>query len=72
MRSVSRSFCQSIGRSVCQHVFSRTVVAVDTTRGYVGMCNGRSSQQESGAALSMFNVYGGGLKLYAAIILGEH
>ena len=38
--------------SVCTHVFSRTVAAVDTKRGYVGMCNGRSAQQESGAALS--------------------
>ena len=34
------------------HVFSRTVAAVDTKRGYVGMCNVRSAQQESGAALS--------------------
>ena len=33
-------------------LFSRTVAAVDTKRGYVGMCNGRSAQQESGAALS--------------------
>ena len=28
------------------------MAAVDTKRGYVGMCNGRSAQQESGAALS--------------------
>ena len=39
----------------------RTVAAVDTKRGYVGMCNGRSAQQESGAALSKEqHVYGGG------------
>ena len=30
--------------------FSRTVAAVDTKRGYVGMCNGRSAQQESGTS----------------------
>ena len=55
---VGRCFCLSVGRSVgvsvglclCSHVFSRTVAAVDTKRGYVGMCNGRSAQQESGAA----------------------
>ena len=42
----------AVGRSivVCPHVFSRTVAAVDTKRGYVGMCNGRSVQQESGVA----------------------
>ena len=39
-------------RSVMMHVFSRTVAAVDTKRGYVGMCNGRSAQHESGAASS--------------------
>ena len=38
-----------MGFTVCTHVFSRTVAAVDTKRGYVGMCNGRSAQQESGA-----------------------
>ena len=37
---------------VCSHVFSRTVAAVDTKRGYVGMCNGRSAQQESGATFN--------------------
>ena len=39
----------SVGLSVCPHVSSRTVAAVD---GYVDMCNGRSAQQESGAASS--------------------
>ena len=34
---------------VSPHVFSLTVAAVDAKRGYVGMCNGRSAQQESGA-----------------------
>ena len=53
-----------VGRSVCvcSHVFSRTVAAVDTKRRYVGMCNGRSAQQESGVALSknsMFKAGGG-------------
>ena len=38
--------------SVCPEVFSRTVAVVDTKRGYVGMCNGRSAQQESGATSS--------------------
>ena len=36
------------------------MVAVDIKRGYVGMFNGRSAQQESGAALyknSMFTAY---------------
>ena len=43
--------------SVCSHVFSQTVAAVDTKRGYVGMCNGRSAQQESGVALSKIIIY---------------
>ena len=46
-RSVRR---RSVGRSVCCHVFSRTVAAEDTKRGCVGTCNGRSAQQESGAS----------------------
>ena len=49
-RSVGRSVCVSVCVSVCSHVFSRTVAAVDTKRGYVGMCNGRSAQQESGTS----------------------
>ena len=47
------------------------MTVVDTKRGYVGMCNGRLAQQESGAALSknsMFTAGGGGLKVYTAII----
>ena len=36
----------SVGWFVSPHVFSRTVAAVDTKRGYVGMYNGRSAQQE--------------------------
>ena len=45
------------------------MAAVDTKRGYMGMCNGRSAQQESGAALSKEQyVYGGGQKLYTAIM----
>ena len=47
------------------------MAAVDTKRGNVGMCKGRSAQQESGAALSKNSMFkaGGGLKL---IILGVH
>ena len=37
----------SVGQSLCPQVFSRIVAVVDTKRGYVGMCNGRSAQQES-------------------------
>ena len=47
---------------VCPNVFSRTVAVVDIKRGYVGMCNGRSAQQESGAAEnSVFTGGGGGV-----------
>ena len=46
-RSVGQSVGLSVGLSVCPHVFSRTVAVEDTKRGYVGMCNGRSAQQES-------------------------
>ena len=46
---------------VSPHVFSRTVAAVaDTKRGYVGMCNGRSAQQESRAALSKNSMFTAG------------
>ena len=56
-------YCSLLGRSVTQlvnllvcdfvspHVFSRTVAAVDTKRGYVGMCNGRSEHQESASGV---------------------
>ena len=56
------------------HVFSLTVAAVDAKRGYVGMCNGRSAQQESGAALSKNSMFTAGAKnyIYTAIILGVH
>ena len=47
-----------------QHVFSLTVAAVDAKRGYVGMCNGRSPQQESGAALSKNSMVTAGVKNY--------
>ena len=47
----------------CTNVFSRTVAAVDTKRGYVGMCNGRSAQQESGAALSKNSMFAAGPKI---------
>ena len=45
------------------HVFSLTVAAVDAKRGYVGMCNGRSAQQESGAALSKNSMFTAGTKI---------
>ena len=57
----SRSVCRSVGLCLCSHVFSRTVAAVDTKRGYVGVCNGRSAQQESGAALSKNSMFMGTL-----------
>ena len=55
--SVGRS---EIGLWVSPHVFSRTVAAVDTKCGYVGMCNGRSAQQEFGAALSKNSMFTAG------------
>ena len=48
------------------------MAAVDAKRGYVGMCNGRSAQQESGAALSKNSMFMAGAKNYTAIILGVH
>ena len=56
----SRSVGRSVGVCICSHVFSRTVAAVDTKRGYVGMCNGRSAQQESGVALSKDSMFTAG------------
>ena len=48
----SRLVGRSVGWLICwfvsPHVFSLTVATVDVKRGYVGMCNGRSAQQESG------------------------
>ena len=41
------------------------MAAVDTERGYVGMCNGRSAQQESGlwnVVVKEQRVHGGRLK----------
>ena len=57
------------------HVFSLTVAAVDAKHGYVGMSNGRSAQQESGAALSKNSMVTAGAKIiysWVAIILGVH
>ena len=56
----SRSVCRSVGLCLSSHIFSRTVAAVDTKRGYVGMCNGRSAQQEFGAALSKNSMFTAG------------
>ena len=53
---------------VSPHVFSRTVAAVDTKRGYVGVCNGRSAQQESGAALSKNSMFTAGAKNYIQLL----
>ena len=57
----SQSECQSVGRSVgryiCPHFFSQNVAVVDTKCGYVGMCNRRLAQQESGATLSKDSVF---------------
>ena len=58
--SVGLSLSLWVSLSVCTHVFSRIVAAVDTKRGYVGMCNGRSAQQESGAALSKNSMFTAG------------
>ena len=56
-RSVS---CALLCGFVYPHVFSQTVAAIDTKRGYVGMCNGRSAQQEYGAALSKNSMFTAG------------
>ena len=39
------------------------MAAVDTKRGYMGVCNGRSAQQESGAALSKNSMFTAGPKI---------
>ena len=39
------------------------MAAVDTKRGYVGMCNGCSAQQEYGAALSKNSMFTAGPKI---------
>ena len=39
------------------------MAAVDTKHGYVGMCNGRSAQQQSGAALSKNSTFTAGPKI---------
>ena len=64
-RMRSEGLLQSVGRFVgtgfvSPRVFSRTVAAIDTKRGYLGMCNGRSAQQESGAALSENSMFTAG------------
>ena len=58
-----------VGQSVSSpHVFSLTVSAVDAKRGYVGMCNGRSAQQESRAALSKNSMFTVGAKNYIQLL----
>ena len=68
-RSVGRSVGLSVGLSA--RFLSNHGCCIDTKRGYVGMYNGRSAQQESGVVQEQ-HVYGGGLKLYTAIVLGMH
>ena len=63
-RSVGRSVNLFLYFSVSPHVFSLTVAAVDAKRRYVGMCNGRSAQQESRAALSKNSIFTAGAKNY--------
>ena len=63
-RSVGRSVNLFLCFSVSPHVFSLTVAAVDAKRGYVGMCNGRSAQQESRAVLSKNSMFTAGAKNY--------
>ena len=43
-------------------------VAVDAKRGYVGMCNGGSAQQESGAGLSKNSMFTAGAKNYIQLL----
>ena len=46
------------------------MAAVDTKHGYVGMCNRRSAQQESGVALSKNGVFTGGrLNIQCALLV---
>ena len=66
-----RSVRRSVGRSLCTHVFSRTVAAVDTKRRYVGMCNGRSAQQESGTSKSKNSVFTGEVKIYTDVYISR-
>ena len=71
-RSVGPSVPRLVNLLVCDfvspHVFSLTVAAVDAKRGYVGMCNGSSAQQESGAALSKNSMFTAGAKNYIQLL----
>ena len=62
---------RSVGWLICDfvspHVFSLIVAAVDAKRGYVGMCNGRSAQQETGSALSN-SMFTAGAKNYIQLL----
>ena len=69
----AKGYCsRSVGRLICfsisPHVFSITVAAVDAKRGYVGMCNGRSAQQESRALLSKNSMFTAGAKNYIQLL----
>ena len=64
-RSVGRSVCLS----VCPYVFFRTLAVVDTKLRCVGMCNGCSAQQESGAALSNNSVFMGEVKVECGFLV---
>ena len=54
------SVSRLVSRSVYPHVFSQTVSVVDTKRGYVGLCNGCSAQQEFGAVLLKNSIFTAG------------
>ena len=58
----------AVAPCVYPHVFSQTVAAVDTKRGYMGTCNGRSAQQGSGVALSKNSMITAGAKNYIPLL----
>ena len=48
------------------------MAAVDTKRGYVGMCNGRSAQKESGTSWSKNSVFTRGeAKIYTDVYISR-
>ena len=53
----SRSVCWFVSLSVPTFSLEPWLLYNYTKRGYVGMCNGRSVQQESGAALSKNSMF---------------
>ena len=61
---------RSVGRLICfsARFLSNRGCCIDAKRGYVGMCNGRSAQQESGAALSENRMFTTGAKNYIQLL----